>query len=241
MVIESDDLFNKNILVTGATSGIGKCLTIKLIEGGANVAFCGRSSDKMTELLNEIKGAKSNCCYKVFDISNEDEIIAFVNEATLKIGTFDVLVNCAGANTVRDLVSNIKTKDLEYMLRINTIAPFVFIREVYKGMEIAKKGMIINVLSTVYNFSNEGIGAYTASKASFDALVKVFRKEVRQNNIKVCSIYPGGTNTAFRETDKPEYLDAQSVVDAILTMITTDLNASIDELVIRPLIEKNYI
>lgn len=241
MSIKFDGLFDKNILVTGATSGIGKCLTIKLIEGGANVAFCGRSADKMTKLLAEINGAKSNFYYKVFDITNEDEVIAFVGEATANLGTFDVLVNCAGANTVRSLVSNIKTNDLEYMLRINTIAPFVFIREVYKSMEIVKKGMIINVLSTVCNFSNEGIGAYTASKASFDALVKVFRKEVRHHNIKICSIYPGGTNTAFRETNKPEYLDVESVVGAIFTMILADLNASIDELIIRPMIEKNYI
>ena len=98
----------------------------------------------------------------------------------------------------------------------------------------------LNVLSTVCNFSNEGIGAYTASKASFDALVKVFRKEVRLKNIKVCSIYPGGTNTAFRNTNKPEYLEVESVVEAIFTMILVDLNASIDELTIRPMVEKNY-
>jgi len=235
-----DNILGKNILVTGATSGIGKCLTIRLIEGGANVAFCGKSADKMTTLLKEIKGAKSNFYYKVFDVANEDEIIAFVNESTINLGTFDVLVNCAGANTVRSLVSNIETKDLEYMLRINSIAPFIFLREVYKSMEIAKKGTIINVLSTVCNFSNEGIGAYTASKASFDALVKVFRKEVRYNNIKICSIYPGGTNTAFRETNKPEYLKVESVVEGIFTMILADSNTSIDELVIRPMIEKNY-
>ena len=126
------------------------------------------------------------------------------------------------------------------MLKINTIAPFIFMREVYRSMEIAKKGTVINVLSTVCNFSNEGIGAYTASKASFDALVKVFRKEVRLKNIKVCSIYPGGTNTSFRNTNKPEYLEVESVVEAIFTMILVDLNASIDELTIRPMVEKNY-
>lgn len=239
--MNSDRLTNKKILVTGATSGIGKCLTLKLIESGANVAFCGRSSIKMTQLLSEIEGSKSNFFYKAFDITNENDIITFVKEGTINLGTFDVLVNCAGANTARSLVSNIKTTDLEYMLRINTIAPFVFMREVYKSMEIAKAGTIINVLSTVCNFSNEGIGGYTASKSSFDALVKVFRKEVRHNNIKVCSIYPGGTNTAFREKNNPDYLTEQSVVDAILTMITTDVNSTIDELIIRPMIEKNYM
>jgi NADP-dependent 3-hydroxy acid dehydrogenase YdfG len=236
-----DNLLDKNILVTGATSGIGKCLTLKLIENGANVAFCGRSADKMTKLLSEIIGSKSNNFYKVFDVTNEDEIITFVGEATSNIGVFDVLVNCAGANTSRSSVSNIKTIDLEYMLKLNTIAPFVSMREVYKNIESVKRGTIINVLSTVCNFSNEGIGAYTASKASLDALAKVFRKEARLSNVKVCSIYPGGVNTSFRETTKPEYLEVESVVQAICTMILTDSNTSIDELVIRPMIEKNYI
>lgn len=235
-----DCLKNKNILITGATAGIGRALCLKLVESGANLAFCGRSESKMKQLLAEIQGEKINYFAEAFDITNENAILSFVNNATEKLGAFDILVNCAGANTARSLVSNIKISDLQYMLKLNTIAPLIFMQEVYKNMEIQKSGIIINVLSTVCQFSNEGIGAYTASKSSFDALVKVFRKEARISNVKVGSIYPGGTNTSFREKNNPDYLLEASVVDAILTMMTVQGNTCIDELVIRPLIEKNY-
>lgn len=235
-----DTLKRKNILVTGATSGIGKCLTKKLLVAGAHVAFCGRSKDKMKELLLELNAA-NNCYHEVFDITNEAAIIGFVNNAKKTLGNFDVLVNCAGANPVKALVADMKTCDLDYMLKVNTIAPFIFMREVYKCMQTNSLGLFINVLSTVCNFSNEGIGAYTASKAGFDALVKIFRKEVRDQEIRVCSIYPGGVDTAFRENARPDYLNADDVAEAIISMMLFDEKTSIDELVIRPIIEKNYL
>lgn len=235
-----DSLLNKNILVTGATSGIGRCLTKKLLESGANVAFCGRSENKMENFLTELKYL-NNYYYETFDISNEDDIINFVKNASNYLGQFDILVNCAGVNSARALVSDIKTADIEWMVKINMIAPFIFMKEVYKSMQIEKPGLFINVLSTVCNFSNEGLGAYTASKAGFDALVKVFRKEVRDCNKRVCSIYPGGVDTPFRDTARPAYLNVENVAEAIISMMLFDDKTSIDELVIRPIIEKNYL
>jgi len=231
---------DKNIIITGATSGIGKCVALKLLNAGANVAFCGRSKDKMDKLLSEIINVKTNYYYETFDISNEKSIISFVESAAKNIGSIDILINCAGVNSSRAPVSEIKTTDLEWMLKVNLIAPFIFMREVYKNLKFLNGGLFINILSTVCNFSNEGIGAYTASKAGFDALVKVFRKEFRNEKIRVCSVYPGGVNTAFRDTERKDYLNSEEVADAIISIMHFDDNTSIDELVIRPIIEKNY-
>ncbi len=233
-------LKGKNIIVTGATSGIGKSLTLKLIDLGANVAFCGRNENKANQLVSEIKSEQNNFYYKCFDATMESDIICFVKEVSNYFGELDILVNCAGANSSRALISELKTEDLEWMLKVNLIAPFVFMREVLKFMPSDKHGLFINVLSTVSNFSNEGIGAYTASKAGFDALTKVIRKEVREQNKKVCSIYPGGVDTPFRKESRPKYLNSNSVADAILSMMLYDENTSIDELTIRPMIEKKY-
>ena len=68
----------------------------------------------------------------------------------------------------------------------------------------------------------------------------MFRKEVRDKGIKVCAIYPGGVDTPFRESDRPEYLHPDSVVNSILHMASQSENSCIDELVVRPMIEKNY-
>lgn len=237
--MQIDKLKDKRILITGATSGIGRSLTLKLIKAGAKVAFCGRSKMKLNNLLDEIKEYQNNYYFESFDATIEEDIKQFVENANKKLGGIDILVNCAGANTAKSPVKDIETSDLEYMLKLNLIAPFVFMKEVHKSMVNIGDGLIINVLSTVCNFSNEGIGAYTASKASLDALVKVFRKEVR-DYIRVCSIYPGGVNTAFRDIDKPEYLEAEEIADSIIFMMLFGGNTSVDELVIRPIIEKNY-
>ncbi|MEH6452635.1 MAG: SDR family NAD(P)-dependent oxidoreductase [Psychromonas sp.] len=235
------EIRNKNIIVTGATSGIGNILTKKLFNEGANVAFCGRSCEKMSKLLHDLKGVRGKAYHETFDATIYQSVSQFIQNTISELGEIDVLVNCAGANSSRSPVSDIDIADLEWMLKVNMISPFVFMKEAYNLSMIKRnEGMVINVLSTVCSFSNEGIGSYTASKAGFDSLTKVFRKEVRDAGIKVCSIYPGGVDTPFRDTSRPQYLHPDSVVEAILYMLKQGSNSCVDELVIRPMIEKNF-
>ncbi|WP_165311850.1 SDR family oxidoreductase [Vibrio ziniensis] len=235
------DVKNKNFIVTGATSGIGRLLTIRLLQRGANVAFCGRSQNKLNELISEISPLDSQTYYQAFDATNYTQIEQFVAASMAKLGQVDVLVNCAGANTSRSAIADLSADDLMGLVQLNMMSPFVFMKQTYNtSMKIRRQGIIINVLSTVCGFSNEGIGAYTASKAGMDALTKVFRKEAREHGVKVCAIYPGGVDTPFRAADRPEYLHPEQVVDAILFMASQNSISSVDELVIRPLIEKNY-
>lgn len=235
------DVRNKNFIVTGATSGIGRLLTKRLIEQGANVAFCGRSESKLNELVSEITPCDSQTFSQAFDATNFELVDHFVAKASEKLGGIDVLVNCAGANTSRSAIADLSVDDLMGLVQLNMMSPFVFMKEVYNAsMKPRGQGIVINVLSTVCGFSNEGIGAYTASKAGIDALTKVFRKEAREHGVKVCAIYPGGVDTPFRAADRPEYLDPEQVVDAILFMASQNGITSVDELVIRPIVEKNY-
>ncbi|OOM77976.1 SDR family NAD(P)-dependent oxidoreductase [Clostridium sp. BL-8] len=232
---------NKCVVVTGGTSGLGKSLVLKLIKMEAKVAFCGRSEEKMKCVLDEInEGDRKNIFYENFDIADENKIISFVNNAGDKFGTIDVLINCAGANTARGLVESIKIEDMNLMLKVNTIAPLVFIEECYKYMKVKKEGVIINILSTCCLFSNEGNGAYTAAKSALDGLTKVFRKEARKNNIRVCSVYPGGINTPFRAQEREDYLSPENTADTILKTLDIDTSVALDEIVLRPFVETNY-
>lgn len=236
-----EPLKNKNIMVTGATSGIGRVLTERLSLLGCNLAFCGRSEQKMQQVVTNLATMQGLNYYQTFDITDYALISNFVEKAISRLGDIDILINCAGVNSSREAIKDLDINDMEWMLKVNMLAPFVFMQDTYnKSMKAQGKGMIINVMSTVCSFSNEGIGAYTASKSGFDALTKVFRKELREQNIKVCAIYPGGVDTPFRESKRPQYLDPNSVVDSIVHIATQSGNACIDELVIRPMIEKNY-
>lgn len=232
---------DKCVIVTGGTSGLGKNLVLKLINIGAKVAFCGRSQEKMNDVLNEINEEdRNNIYYDTFEITQEDKIISFVKTVGYKFGQVDVLVNCAGANSARGLVEEIKIEDIDYMLKINAIAPLIFIKECYKYMKIKKDGLIVNILSTCCLFSNEGVGAYTASKGALDSLTKVLRKEARKDNIRVCSVYPGGINTSFRSNVREDYLSPKDTAEAILKTLDADKNIALDEIVLRPFVETNY-
>jgi NAD(P)-dependent dehydrogenase (short-subunit alcohol dehydrogenase family) len=236
-----DFISGKRIVITGATSGIGRSATLELIRHGADVAFCGRSEDKMKDLLAEIELIKTGIIYpKTFDITVEDEIRSFIHEAKDKLGGIDILINCAGANPAKALVEEIKTEDLEYMLKVNFIAPFIFIREVIKHMRVRQSGLIINILSSSCLFSSEGVAVYSSSKSGFDALTKILRKEVRKDHIGVCSIYPGGVDTPFRKNARPDYLKTGDVVNAILNVIQAGPDVAFDELVFRPFVENNF-
>lgn len=232
---------NKCVIVTGGTSGLGKNLVLKLMNMGVKVAFCGRSKEKMNEVLNEIKVEdRNNIFYDTFEITEEDKIISFVRNAESNLGEADVLINCAGANTARALVEDIAIEDIDLMLKVNMIAPLVFMKECYKPMKEKKEGLIVNILSTCCLFSNEGIAAYTASKCALDSLTKVFRKEARKNNVRVCSIYPGGINTTFRAQEREDYLSADKTAEAILKSLDIDNSIALDEIVLRPFVETNY-
>lgn len=232
---------DKCIIVTGGTSGLGRNLVLKLIDMGAKVAFCGRSKEKMNSILSEISlEQKNKIFYDAFDITQQDKIMYFVKNVKHNLGPVDVLINCAGANSARALVEDIKIEDIEYMFKLNTLAPIIFIQECYKHMKAKKQGLIVNVLSTCCLFSNEKLGSYTASKGALDSLTKVLRKEARKDNIRVCSIYPGGINTSFRAQAREDYLGADKTAEAILKALDVDNSIALDEIVLRPFVETNY-
>lgn len=238
--METMTLKDKRILLTGATSGIGRDLAIMLAEQGAHLALCGRSEDKMQTLINDLSIDGGKIVTDTFSVTNEQHIIHFVAKASLELGGIDFVINNAGLNSARANVADILTDDFDHMVAVNLRAPFIFMREAYKAMQPQQNGMIVNVLSTACLYSNEGIGAYTASKSGLEALTKVFRKEARKDGIKVCSIYPGGTDTPFRSNDRPDYMTSKSVAKTILSMLMLPDDVVMHDVVFRPMIESNF-
>lgn len=240
LIMISTDKFNNSVVIlTGATSGIGKELAKMLATTNAKLVLHGRSLEKLDQLLEEIP-SKDNIEIACFDLTEIDKIKGFISGVQSKYSKVTHLINCAGLNSARGTVDEISLSDLDYMMDVNFRAPFCLMQEAYKQMKKDNKGLIINVLSTVCLFANEGIGAYTASKSALDAMTKVLRKEARNHNVKVTSVYPGGVNTAFRAADRPEYLSAESVALSIFNLMLMPDDLITHELVIRPMVEENF-
>lgn len=228
-----------HLLISGASSGIGRALAIEASRKGYKLSLCGRDEKKLAETLTYL-APDTRVYTDTFCLSNFAKIPKFCKAASEFNGNINILINCAGLNSARGPGHELNLDDLDWMMKINCYAPIEFCKAVLPPMQAMKNGRIVNVLSTVCLYANKGISAYTASKSAVDGFMKVMRKEQREFNIHFTSVYPGGVNTDFRSAERPQYLTAEAVAKTILQTLKSDASAHIHELVIRPQAEENY-
>lgn len=225
----------KTVIITGATDGIGRALAFELSKD-YNLALCGRSEDKMKQLIQEL----DNChLYATcFDITDAERRRSFCENVKKEFGTVDVLVNNAGANTKKDKIADINLADLRYMFELNCVSAVGMIQEVYPIMAAQQRGLFVNILSSCCLFGNPTTGSYTASKDAMEGISKILTKEAKKDNIGVCSVYPGGVDTNFRAVANHSYLRPETVAKMIKHCIEVE-DGCVHDLVIRPFIEDN--
>jgi 3-oxoacyl-[acyl-carrier protein] reductase len=195
------DLKNTNIILTGATGGIGNSILEKLITSGANVLATGTNEDK----LKSIKEKYENVITEKFDISNHSEIESFVNKANDTLGgRIDVLINNAGI-TRDNLSIRMKEEEWQKVIDINLTSTFLLSKNSIKKMLKSKKGKIINITSVVGHTGNIGQANYTASKAGVVAMSKSLALEYGKKNINVNCISPGFITTDMTDKINDEY------------------------------------
>lgn len=226
----------KVVLITGATDGIGKALAIALAEE-YRLVLCGRSEDKMKMLLEEVG---DSCVYHAcFDITDDNKRHEFCEDVKEKVGCINVLVNNAGANTKKDRVTEIDLDDLRYMFEVNCVSSVSMIQEMYPLIKQQEKGLFINILSTCCLFNSPMVGSYTAVKRAMEGISKILLKELKAEGIGVCNVYPGGTDTNFREIERADYLRPETIAKMIKTCIENE-DGCVHEIVIRPQVEDNF-
>ena len=154
-----NSLKNKNIIVTGASGGIGNSIVEKLYENGANILATGTKIEKLEELkkkFNNIKILK-------FDISQHDKIKEFIENATSELGgSLDCIVNNAGI-TKDNLTIRMSLEEWSKVININLTSTFLMCKYSIKKMLKNKSGKIINITSVVGHTGNVGQANYTAS------------------------------------------------------------------------------
>ncbi|MDC0442182.1 3-oxoacyl-ACP reductase FabG [Candidatus Pelagibacter sp.] len=189
------NLENKNIIVTGASGGIGNSIIKKLNEAGANILASGTRIEKLEELKKNYKNIK----ILKFDISQSDKIEEFIENATSELGgSLDGLVNNAGI-TQDNLAIRMSLEEWQKVININLTSTFLMSKFGIKKMLKNKSGKIVNITSVVGHTGNLGQANYTASKAGIVAMSKSLAIEYAKKNININCISPGFIKTAMTE------------------------------------------
>ena len=191
-----NDLKKNNIIVTGATGGIGNSIIKKLYDAGANILATGTKDEKLQELKKKFQNIQT---FK-FDISQTENLENFIEDATKKLGgKLDCIINNAGI-TQDNLAIRMSIEEWKKVIDINLTSTFLISKFAIKKMLKNKKGKIINITSVVGHTGNLGQTNYTASKAGIVAMSKSLAIEYAKKNININCISPGFIKTAM--TDK---------------------------------------
>jgi len=196
-------LKNKNIIITGATGGIGNAIVKKLSENGSNILASGTRIEK----LEELKKSFQNIKILKFDISQSDKIENFIENATKELGgSLDCIINNAGI-TQDNLAIRMSLNEWQKVININLTSTFLMSKFAIKKMLKNKSGKIVNITSVVGHTGNVGQANYTASKAGIIAMSKSLAIEYAKKNININCISPGFIKTAMTEKIDDKYKD----------------------------------
>jgi 3-oxoacyl-[acyl-carrier protein] reductase len=189
------NLENKNIIVTGASGGIGNSIVKKLNQAGANILASGTRIEKLEELKKNFENIK----ILKFDISQSDKIVEFIENATNELGgSLDGIVNNAGI-TQDNLAIRMSLEEWQKVININLTSTFLMSKFAIKKMLKNKSGKIVNITSVVGHTGNLGQANYTASKAAIVAMSKSLAIEYAKKNININCISPGFIKTAMTD------------------------------------------
>ena len=181
------NLKNTNVILTGATGGIGNSILAKLNESNAKIIASGTNQEK----LDKIKSNYNNVITKKFDLSDHSSIERFIEECNeIFENKIDVLINNAGI-TNDNLTIRMKDEEWNKVISINLSSSFLLSKYAIKKMLKNKNGKIINITSVVGHTGNIGQANYAASKAGLIGMSKSLALEYGKKNIKINCISPG--------------------------------------------------
>ncbi len=194
-----ETLKGKVAVVTGASSGIGEATARALAGRGAAIVLAARAEEKLRFLAREISAAGGQALPVKTDVTDRDSVEAMIERTIEEFGSLDILVNNAGLG-LSGRVEDLRTDDLRYLFEVNLVGPLICVQAALPRMN--RGGRIINVSSVVGKRAIPKVGGYCATKSALNALSDTLRVELATRGITVTSVYPGTTQTAFRENSR---------------------------------------
>lgn len=183
------NLKGKNAIITGGGRGLGKATAVALAQEGINIAITGRNEANLQAVVKELEVMGVKATYAVFDITDKAKVKTEITKIIETLGGIDILVNNAGIAEFGRF-TDMPAERWEEILLTNVMGVYNVTREVLPHLIEKNEGDIFNVASTAGLNGNPTTSAYSASKFAVIGLSESLMKEVRKNNIRVCTLTP---------------------------------------------------
>jgi short-subunit dehydrogenase len=228
-----------NVVITGASRGIGKVLAEHFAKEGAHLFLCSRNMDKTMDWQKQLMSA-NNIQVSSFDVDLEkpSEVKAFAEQLLKATDAIDVIINNAGTY-VPGSIYNEPAGQLEKMLSVNLVAAYHLTRALVPSMIKRKSGHIFNISSIAALKAYSNGGSYSISKWALDGFSKNLREELMAFGIKVTTVHPGATMTSSWDgagINPERIMEASDIAKMIVTASKLSPQACVEDIVIRPLL-----
>ena len=184
-----EDLKNKKAIITGGGRGLGKATALAFAKEGIDVVITGRNEAILKETVTELEALGVRAFYSIFDVGNYEEVKKEISNAIKKLGGIDILVNNAGIASFGSF-NDMEVSEWSQIIQTNVMGMYYVTKEVLPYLIEKNEGDIINVSSTAGLAGNASTSAYSASKFAVIGMSESLMKEVRKNNIRVCTLTP---------------------------------------------------
>jgi NAD(P)-dependent dehydrogenase (short-subunit alcohol dehydrogenase family) len=230
-------------VVTGAGTGVGRAVVLKLAAAGWNVALIGRTQRTLDETISLHDGGSGKLVPFVCDVSDESAVNKTAANVRARLGDASLLVNSAGTNVPRRSLAELSSADYRQIIEANLNGSFYCVAAFLPAMRRAGFGTIVNIVSDAGLTANAFAGsAYIASKFGLTGLTQTINVEERKNGIRACAISPGEIDTPILEKRpapvslerRQKMLQPQDVAECVMLAVNLPKRAVVEQLVVRP-------
>jgi short-subunit dehydrogenase len=229
------------VLLTGATSGIGKHTAMALAQAGYPLALVARSEDKLQQICAEIEALHIQgavAAYVSQDLTELTSLESMIEKIEKDRGSIGVLINNAGMGYIKPLLET-PIQEWQQVLDLNLTAIFALTQSVVRRMVERREGLVVNLCSIAAQRTFPNWGAYSASKFALLALSRTLAQEVRSSGVRVTALCPGAVDTPLWDSldagfDRTQMLSPETVAQWIVQTLALPPQAVLEEAILMP-------
>jgi NAD(P)-dependent dehydrogenase (short-subunit alcohol dehydrogenase family) len=234
---------NKTAVITGAGSGVGRAIALKLADQGWRVALVGRRAEALQETIQLAGAHAPRITHYVCDIGNAPAVAEMGKRVLAEFGDVELLVNAAGTNAPRRSLEVLSLADYHAMIATNLHGAYYCVQAFLPQMRARRSGTIINIISDAGKLASPKAGpGYAMSKFGLAGLTQSLNAEERAHGIRACGIFPGDIDTPLlNQRPQPpdaaaraKMMRAEDVADCALFCINLPPHVIVEEMLVRP-------